>query len=766
MERQFLEQHLLERGSPMIGTGVTSPFVRTETAPKPGAPRADESPTVRGVTRGQQDASPIPTEPPASASLGDRLSGHAGSGGVVGRRIPFIGRRRRPMNHTMRARSAAGAGAPPPRVAVATPLRRVWFLTAALAATAACIAWAVRDWGSIEPGVTVPWWVLAMLFATGEWAVIHLRFRRDAHSFSMSEIPLVVGLFFVTPIAVLGAQAIGNLAVLTAHRRQAPVKLAFNLSQFAIQTGVAVLVFRAIAERGDPLGPAGWLAAAAASLAAVLVADLLVNLAIRLAGGRLARRESLEVLGLTSAGAAMNATLALAAVLVLTVRPAAAWIAFLPPVVLYLAYRAYLRQREERAGLEALYEVTRLLHASPQIEAALATAADHARRMFDAELAEITIFPAAIDGVAYRTSSGPGNRRDVMRPIPFRSEMPLWSRTLADPRPLLQSRTAGGIHVDGTATVKDAMMAPLSGSRGLIGTIVVANRLGDVSTFGPDDLRLLETIAGQIGVSLENGRLEDSLAQLTVLKERLESLVRSKDEFVASVSHELRTPLTAVVGLAQELAVNRAGIGDAELDELMAIIADQSSELSHIVEDLLVAARTDVGTLALHPAPIDIRAELEGLATLVVPRLPDGSPIPIHGNAGAIEADPLRFRQIVRNLLTNAVRYGGERIWMEIRSDGSQVTVAVLDDGLGVPEASIDKIFEAYERAHNARTQPASVGLGLAVSRSLARLMGGDLAYRRRDGATEFSLTLPARPAGAPPGPPPSRAATPAIPRP
>jgi signal transduction histidine kinase len=647
------------------------------------------------------------------------------------------------MNQTMRARSASAPSS-----------RRVWLLSASVAAAAGGLTWIARDWGPIDPGVTVPWWALVLLFAAAERAVIHLRFRRDAHSFSMSEIPLVVGLFFAPPVVVVGTQALGNLVVLTTHRRQPPVKLAFNLSQFALQTGVAILVFRAIAERGDPLGPAGWLAAVAASLAAVAVADLLVNAAIRLAGGRLDRREVLDVLALTLVGATMNTILAIAAVLVLTVHPAAAWIAFLPPVVLYASYRAYLGQREERAGLEALYEVTRLLHASPQIEAALAAAADHARRMFDAELAEITIFPAAIDGVAYRTSSGPGNRRDVMRPISFRAEMPLWRRTLADPRPLLLSRPVNGIHVDGAGIVKDAMMAPLAGSRGMIGAVVVANRLGDVSTFGPDDLRLLETVAGQIGVSLENGRLEDSLAQLTVLKERLESLVRSKDEFVASVSHELRTPLTAVVGLAQELAANRAGLGDAELDELMAIIADQSSELSNIVEDLLVAARADVGTLTLHPAPIDIRAELEALAALVVPRLPDGNPIPIHGNAGEVVADPLRFRQIVRNLLTNAARYGGEHIWLEIRADGGRVTVAVLDDGLGVPEGSIDKIFEAYERAHNARSQPASVGLGLAVSRSLARLMGGDLGYRRRDGATEFSLTLPA---GLPEAPVPSR---------
>jgi signal transduction histidine kinase len=485
------------------------------------------------------------------------------------------------------------------------------------------------------------------------------------------------------------------------------------------------------------------LAAYAASMVALITADLLINLVIRLSGGRLAGREIVEVFAMSTLGAGMNTVLALVAVLVLTVRSDAAWIAFMPPIVLYLAYRAYVNQREERGRLQALYEATRLLHASPQIESALAAAATHARDMFDAEIAEITVFPGAIDGVAYRTTSGPGDRRDVMRPVAFGSEMPLWRRTLTAPEPTLLSHSVDGIHVDGVDSVKDAMMAPLVGSGGLVGAIVVANRLGDVSTFGSEDLRLLETVASQVSVSLENGRLEDSLAQLTMLKERLESLVRSKDEFVASVSHELRTPLTAVVGLAQELQANRTAFDDGELDELMAIIADQSSELSNIVEDLLVAARADIGTLNLHPVEVDVRAELDALVAAMVTRMHDGNPIPIHGAAREIVTDPLRFRQIIRNLLTNASRYGGDRVWIEASVADRTVTVAVLDDGLGVPDEAVEKIFEAYERAHNAATQPSSVGLGLAVSRQLARLMGGDLAYRRRDGATAFVLTLP-----------------------
>lgn len=621
--------------------------------------------------------------------------------------------------------------------------QRVWLFIVALVGLAFFLLWIERSWGVVHPSVEIPWWGMALVFYTAERLVLHLRFRQDAHSFSMSEIPLVIGLFFASPLQLVVGQAVGNTVVLTFHRRQPMVKLGFNLAQFAIQSTVAVATFRAVVSLGDMLGPAGWMAAFAGAMAALVSADILINAVIRLSGGRLAPREILEVFALTSLGVAMNTVLALVAVLVLSIRVDAVWIAFMPPAVLYLAYRAYVDQREERSRLEALYEASRALHASPQLESALAAAAAHARRMFDAQIAEITIFPGALDGVAYRTTAGPGDRRDVMRPIAFGMEFPLWRGTLTDPRPRLMSRSLDGIHVDGLSEVKDAIMAPLMGSRGLVGAIVVANRLGDVSTFDREDLRLLETVAGQISVSLENGRLEDSLTQLTVLKERLEALVKSKDEFVAAVSHELRTPLTAIVGLAQELRSNRTTFSDPELDELMAIIADQSGELSNIVEDLLVAARADIGTLNLHPEQVDLRHELATLAaTHVVPFIASGE-VPIHGSLPELVTDPLRLRQIVRNLLTNAVRYGGDQVWVEAEVGSRTVSIAVLDDGLGVPPESVDKIFEAYERAHSASSLPSSVGLGLAVSRQLARLLGGDLEYRRRDGATAFVLTLP-----------------------
>ena len=107
-------------------------------------------------------------------------------------------------------------------------------------------------------------------------------------------------------------------------------------------------------------------------------------------------------------------------------------------------------------------------------------------------------------------------------------------------------------------------------------------------------------------------------------------------------------------------------------------------------------------------------------------------------------ADPYRVRQIVRNLLTNAVRYGGDEVSIKFHQSGDFATLQVVDNGPGVPADRQDAIFDAYFNLSDGRRHPESVGLGLAVARRLARLMDGDLTYRYQGGLSVFELRLPA----------------------
>ncbi len=218
-------------------------------------------------------------------------------------------------------------------------------------------------------------------------------------------------------------------------------------------------------------------------------------------------------------------------------------------------------------------------------------------------------------------------------------------------------------------------------------------------------------------------------------------LIRSKDEFIASVSHELRTPLTAVVGLAGELADGSMEFSDSERAELLDLIAAQSREMAFIVEDLLVAARADINQISIAPERFKVAENVERIVTEF--GWDDSITRPV-GDCEVL-ADPVRFRQIVRNLIANAHRYGGTRRRIVGSHDDDVVTIEVRDDGPGIPDEDRERIFEPYARAHARPGVTASVGLGLAVSRRLAKLMAGDLVYDFDEESSEsvFRLTLP-----------------------
>ncbi len=231
-----------------------------------------------------------------------------------------------------------------------------------------------------------------------------------------------------------------------------------------------------------------------------------------------------------------------------------------------------------------------------------------------------------------------------------------------------------------------------------------------------------------------------AVAALQASNVQLEDLVEAKDRFVASISHELRTPLTAVIGLAQELNEPAIELTGRELSEFHRLIAGEAEEVARIVEDLLVIARADVGEVAVFPKEI----ELGDIADETIRATSLSAHTRLAGTATAF-ADPIRVKQVVRNLLVNADRYGGDNVQIEIRTTADAALIDVADDGAGIPGPNPERVFEAYQSAHDPGTEINAIGLGLSVSRKLARLMGGDLSYRRHGRMSTFTLSLPLR---------------------
>jgi signal transduction histidine kinase len=229
-------------------------------------------------------------------------------------------------------------------------------------------------------------------------------------------------------------------------------------------------------------------------------------------------------------------------------------------------------------------------------------------------------------------------------------------------------------------------------------------------------------------------------------QEQLKASNESKDRLLASVSHEIRTPLTAIVGLSEEIVSSRTSLGGEELDELNGIIAVQSRELAELVEDLLVASRAEFGNLSIKPGRIDLREEVDSVVRGVTESHPTHKAIAVAGSGIFAWADPLRCRQIIRNLLTNAIRYGGDRIAVMVQEQAGRAQILVADDGDGVKPAEAELIFERYYRSQQSPTQPGSVGIGLAVSRQLAEMMDGTLRYVGTSEESRFELLLPSAP--------------------
>jgi signal transduction histidine kinase len=230
------------------------------------------------------------------------------------------------------------------------------------------------------------------------------------------------------------------------------------------------------------------------------------------------------------------------------------------------------------------------------------------------------------------------------------------------------------------------------------------------------------------------------ISERVTAERRLQRVLESKDHLVASISHELRTPLTSILGYA-ELLRDSPPLPPAEQTEMLNLVVESAQDMTFIVEDLLTAARSEKSKLTVSEVPFAVAPEVQKVVAQVCPA--DAGHIHVTVGSSKALADPERFRQILRNLLVNARRYGGLPICITADDDGPVVRLRVMDSGAGVAPEDEHRIFEAFERAQNAPQRTGSVGLGLGISRHLARLMGGDLTYLRRGITTIFELTLP-----------------------
>ena len=296
------------------------------------------------------------------------------------------------------------------------------------------------------------------------------------------------------------------------------------------------------------------------------------------------------------------------------------------------------------------------------------------------------------------------------------------------------------------------------------GYMAASSRLDMAQQGLADDIAGAETLAGRVEAGtrllitllipvlailiyrrLAQRELRNRRLKMSARLEAERELSRAKDDFIAGISHELRTPLTSIYGFSEYL-LDRGLIDPSEAIELIGLINNESADLSRMVEDLLTAARLDADTMAFAIEPVNIKDEV---VAVVAPMQRGGHDIRVIGNDVVAECDRARLRQITRNLVSNALKHGGQRIEITIAADGDAATLTVSDNGPGISPEMQERLFERFAHDGSESLLIGSVGLGLAIGRTLAQKMGGDVVFDADHIWTTFTCSLPLATEGA-----------------
>jgi signal transduction histidine kinase/uncharacterized protein (UPF0335 family) len=387
------------------------------------------------------------------------------------------------------------------------------------------------------------------------------------------------------------------------------------------------------------------------------------------------------------------------------------------------------------------------------LKSVLQTLVESAARLCEADKANVT---RQIEGVFYRAESY-GFSSEFMERVKTIPVQP--GRGNVSGRALLEGRT---VHIPDVLAdpeytfteaqelggVRTGLGVPMLREGIPIGVFALAR--SEVRPFTDKQISMVSTFADQAAIAIENVRLFDEIQEKN---RQLQMASENKSQFVSSMSHELRTPLNAIIGLTEMMVTNAARFGTEKAMEPLQRVNRAGTHLLGLINQVLDLSKIEAGKLELNPQTVKLAPLLEeviGTARQLAEQNKNRLVVEAKEDLGALTVDPMRLRQILLNLLSNACKFTKEgeiklRV-RRLRNARDWIEMAVADSGVGMTPEQQAKLFEEFTQADRTTAQRfGGTGLGLAITRKLARMMGGDVTVTSEPGkGSVFTVRLPA----------------------